>query len=74
MNYHEIMRHCSAITREYDHSDIAELDELDSSDRYLLKQKIIGCLVSLSAMMGELEYIEKQEKQSLGKQAEQEHE
>lgn len=61
MNYHEIMRHCSAITREYDHGDLSELSKLDSADRYSLKQKMIGCMVSLWAMMGELEAKERED-------------
>ena len=54
LDHNEIMRHCSAITWQYDHGDLAELSRLDSSDQYLLKQKIIGCMVSLWAIMNGL--------------------
>ena len=62
LDHNEIMRHCSAITWQYDHGDLAELSKLDSSDRYLLRQKIIGCMVSLWAMMNELEAVQDSKK------------
>jgi hypothetical protein len=52
------MRHCSAITWQYDHDNLSELSKLDTSEQYLLKQKIIGCMVSLWAMMNELEAVQ----------------
>ena len=58
LDHNEIMRHCSAITWQYDHGELSELSKLDSSDRYILKQKIIGCMVSLWAIMGELETVQ----------------
>ena len=58
MDHNEIMRHCSAITWQYDHGNLSELSKLDSGEQYLLRQKIIGCMVSLWAMMNELEAVQ----------------
>jgi len=58
LDHNEIMRHCSVITWQYDHGNLSELSKLDSSEQYLLRQKIIGCMVSLCTIMGELETIE----------------
>ncbi|HQB07668.1 MAG TPA: hypothetical protein PK712_07395 [Rectinema sp.] len=49
------MRHCSAITWQYYHGNLSELSKLDSGEQYLLQQKIIGCMVSLWAIMNALE-------------------
>jgi len=65
LDHNEIMRHCSAITWQYDHGELSELSKLDSSDRYILKQKIIGCMVSLWAIMGELEALEHENKEDI---------
>ena len=58
LDHNEIMRHCSAITWQYDHGKLSELSRLDTSEQYLLKQKIIGCMMSLWAMMNELETVQ----------------
>jgi hypothetical protein len=58
LDHKEIMRHCSAITWQYDHGNLAELSKLDSGEQYLLQQKIIGCMVSLWAIMNELETVQ----------------
>ena len=58
LDHDEITRHCSAITWQYDHSEVLELSKLDSIEQYFLKQKIIGCMVSLWAMMNELEAVQ----------------
>jgi hypothetical protein len=58
MNHEELIRHCSAITWQYDHGDLSELSKLDSGEQYLLKQKIIGCMMSLWAIMNELETVQ----------------
>jgi len=50
------------ITWQYDYGNLSELSKLDSSDQYLLRQKIIGCMVSLWAMMNELEAVQDSKK------------
>jgi len=62
IDHNEIMRHCSVITWQYDYGNLSELSKLDSSDQYLLRQKIIGCMVSLWAMMNELEAVQDSKK------------
>jgi hypothetical protein len=57
LDHDEITRHCSAITWQYDHSEVLELSKLDSIEQYFLKQKIIGCMVLLWAMMNELKAV-----------------
>ena len=57
LDHDEITRHCSAITWKYDHSEVLELSKLDSIEQYFLKQKIIGCMVLLWAMMNELKAV-----------------
>jgi len=57
LDHDEITRHCSAITLQYDHSEVSELSKLDSIEQYFLKQKIIGCMVLLWAMMNELKAV-----------------
>jgi len=57
LDHEEIIRHCSAITWQYDQGNLSELSKLDSSEQYFLKQKIIGCMVSLWAMMNELKAV-----------------
>ena len=57
LDHDEITRHCSAITWQYDHSEVLELSKLDSIEQYFLKQKIIGYMVLLWAMMNELKAV-----------------
>ena len=65
LDHKEIMRGCSAITWQYDHGNLSELSRLDSGEQYLLQQKIIGCMISLWAIMGELEAIEHENKENI---------
>jgi len=58
LDHEELIRHCSAITWQYDHGNLSELSKLDSGEQYLLQQKIIGCMVSLWAIMNELETVQ----------------
>jgi hypothetical protein len=54
LDYDEIMRCCSAITWQYDYGSLSELSKLSGTEQYLLRQKIIGCMVSLWSIMNEL--------------------